>query len=411
MTQDRPVLLGGKPILSDDVPLARPTIEVDDDLGKRFEDILSSGILTKGRQVSAFEAEVAEFAGVAHAVAVSSCTTGLMLVLRCLGLRGDVVMPSFTFMASGHALRWNGLRPVFADVDAYTCTLAPSSVATAMTGGTAAVLAVHTFGTPCDGDALAGLAAQRGVPLIFDAAPAFGASYADGAMAGTKGIAEVFSLSPTKPFTSGEGGIVTTDDADLAREVRIGREYGNPGNFDSLVIGLSGRLPELSAALGRNNLHRLPARLTRRRELADRYRRGLAGVPGIGFQRVPAGATSTFKDFCLIIDPTRFGIDADAVAEAMGAERITTRRYYDPPVHRQTAYLTEEGPAHPQALPNTESVAARALTVPLHLHMDERLVDQICEVLRRIHVHAGEIAEVRGESGTDTESKQHGFTR
>jgi dTDP-4-amino-4,6-dideoxygalactose transaminase len=253
------------------------------------------------------------------------------------------------------------------------------------------------------------------VPLIFDAAPAFGASYAGGAMVGTKGIAEVFSLSPTKPFTSGEGGIVTTDDGDLAREVRTGREYGNPGNFDSLIIGLSGRLPELSAALGRNNLQRLPARLTRRRELAERYRRGLADVPGIGFQRVPAGASSTFKDFCVTIDPAPFGIDADAVAEAMGAERITTRRYYDPPVHRQSAYLNQKGPALPQArpetLPNTESVAAKALTVPLHMNMDERLVDQICEVLRRIHVHAGKIAEVRTASGTDTENRRYGFTR
>ncbi|HLL65628.1 MAG TPA: DegT/DnrJ/EryC1/StrS family aminotransferase [Micromonosporaceae bacterium] len=398
-SQDRPVILGGTALIEQSVPLARPSLGGGQELDAAIREILDTGILTKGRHVSAFEHEVAEFLGVADAVAVSSCTTGLMLVMRALDLRGEVVLPSFTFMASGHAVRWNGLTPVFADIDPRTFTLTPETAAQVIGPQTTAILGVHTFGTPCDSAGLAALAADAGVPLVTDAAPAFGATYADGAMAGSKGIAEVFSLSPTKPFTTGEGGIVTTNDADLARRVRVGREYGNDGDYGSTTVGLSGRLPELSAALGRANLPSVPAQLTRRRELARRYQSGLAEVPGIGFQDVPAGATSTLKDFCLTVDPGRFLVDRNGLADALRAEGIATRSYYDPPMHRQEAYRREDG-ARRAPLANTELLAARALTIPLHLHLDELVVDRICGAIRRIHDHGPQVAAVTRSAGS-----------
>jgi dTDP-4-amino-4,6-dideoxygalactose transaminase len=245
-------------------------------------------------------------------------------------------------------------------------------------------MGVHTFGTPCDADGLAEVAARRGVPLIVDAAPAFGGGYGDGSMIGGKGLVEVFSLSPTKPFTTGEGGVIATDDAALAREIRIGREYGNPGTFDSLFVGLNGRMPELSAALGRHHLPYLPGVLARRQALVDRYRAGLADLPGLEFQRIAPGARSTYKDLSITIDPARFGVDRDTLAGALRLEKVATRNYFDPPVHRQTAYRdVVTGP-----LPYSEALSGSVLAIPLFSHLDESVVDQVCAVIHRIHRHA-----------------------
>ncbi|MBB5953719.1 dTDP-4-amino-4,6-dideoxygalactose transaminase [Saccharothrix tamanrassetensis] len=389
MQLTRPAILGGAPILTDPVPLARPTLDADPDLLATFRDVLSSGIVTKGRHLAELEREVADFLGVGHAVLVSSCTSGLMLTLRCLDLHGEVVLPSFTFMASGHAVVWNGLEPVFADIDPHTFAVDPERVADEVTDRTAALLAVHTFGSPCDVDALAKIAAERGVPLVVDAAAAFGGRYPDGSPVGGRGTAEVFSLSPTKPFTTGEGGIVATNDGELARELRVGRDYGNAGDYDSRFVGLNARMPELSAVLGRHHLPLLPALIERRQELADRYRAGLSGLPGIGFQRVPPGARSTYKDLCLTVSASGFGLDRDTLAAALRAEGVATRAYFDPPLHRQTAY--RRFAASGKSLPHSEELAGRALAVPLYSHLPEHLVDRICEVVRRIHEHAAEI--------------------
>jgi dTDP-4-amino-4,6-dideoxygalactose transaminase len=385
-----PVVLGGPPILTEAVPLARPPLVADAGLLGTFGAILAGGVLTKGEQLAALERELAEFLGVGHAVVVASCTTGLMLVLRTLGRTGEVVMPGFTFMATAHAARWSGLTPVFADIDPQTFNLAPPSAGDAIGERTAAILGVHIFGTPCDADGLAKVAAERGVPFFIDAAPAFGAEYGDGTRVGGKGVAEVFSLSPTKTFTTGEGGIIATADGDLARELRIAREYGNPGDFDSLFAGLNGRMPELSAALGRHLLPGLPALIARRQELAARYREALADVPGVGFQLVPSGAGSTYKDHCLVIDGEKFGTDRDVLAYSLRAENVPTRNYFDPPVHRQTAYRdVATGP-----LPHSEALAASVIAVPLYSGMPDVVVDQICAAIRRIHHRAGEVGRV-----------------
>ncbi|MBP2336681.1 DegT/DnrJ/EryC1/StrS family aminotransferase [Saccharothrix coeruleofusca] len=359
------------------VPMARPVFEVDQEVLRELGAVLESGMVTNGRLVRAFEQEVAEHLGVACVVAVSSCTTGLMLVLRCLGLRGDVVIPSFTFMATGHAVIWNGLTPRFADVDPATCTLDPASV-DAVVDGASAVLAVHTFGAPCDTVALQEVADRRGVPLVVDAAHGFGSRYPDGTAVGTKGVAEVFSLSPTKPLSTGEGGLIATTDEDFASELRVAREYGNPGDYDSRMPGLSGRMTELAAVLGRANLRTFPRWAQRRRALVDRYRRGLAEVVGVEPQRVPAGALSSYKDFVVRVDAEAFGGDRDDLADRLRRQGISTRSYFDPPLHRQSAYrhLTPGTP-----LPHTEALCAEMLTLPLYPKMEDPVVDRICRAI------------------------------
>jgi dTDP-4-amino-4,6-dideoxygalactose transaminase len=378
---DRPAILGGPPAFPEGLPLARPTFPHPDSVARATSTILASGVLTNGSFVRELEARAADYLGVRHCVAVASCTSGLMLALRASGLSGDVVLPSFTFSATAHAVAWNGLRPVFADISAGNLLLDPAAAARATGVRTSAILATHTYGTPCDVEGLQAVARRAGIHLFFDAAHAFG-SMRGATMVGGFGDAEVFSLSPTKVLIAGEGGIIATNDDDLAERCRIGRDYGNPGDYDTRFVGLNARMSELHAATALASFEDLEDRLVRRNELADRYHKVLGDLPGISFPLVADGDRSTYKDLTILIDPERFGMDAAAVARALEAEGIQTRRYYSPPVHRQRAYrslVPANGP-----LPVTDAAAAKVLTLPLFTGMTDEQVDGVGAVLARL---------------------------
>src|SRR6185436_14437468 len=239
---DQPAFLGNEPIFAERIPIAKPTLPQFEEIAAELEEILESGILSKGLHRLALEEAVAELLGVEHAIAVSSCTAGLMLTYQALGLSGaEVVVPSFTFMASVSALLWIGARPIFADVDAGTTNLDPAAAEASITKNTRAIVAVHNSGNPAAIADLQQVAENHNLRLVFDAAHAFGASY-QGEEIGAQGDAQVFSLSPTKLVVAGEGGIVVTNDGQLADHVRIGREYGNCGDYDSAFPGLNARL-------------------------------------------------------------------------------------------------------------------------------------------------------------------------
>jgi dTDP-4-amino-4,6-dideoxygalactose transaminase len=377
-------LIDRLPVFADPVAVARPVFEHDEAVLRELAEVLATGIVTNGRKVREFEFAVAEFLGTREVVAVSSCTTGLMLSLRCLEISGNVVVPSFTFMATGHAIAWNGATPIWADVDPEAWTLAPQSARSAAADATALV-PVHTFGAPCDMAAIENLAARRGIPVIVDAAHGFGGRYPDGTMIGAKGTAEVFSLSPTKTLSVGEGGLIATNDVQFACLLRTARDNGNPGDYDSKLTGLNGRMIELAAVLGLANLRAFPRRMAQRRALARRYRQNLAGIPGLALQNVPAGGLSAVKDLVVRVTPGDFGMTRDALAEYLGAANIASRRYFDPPLHRQTAYRDV---AVPNPLPVTEVLAGQVLTLPLHARMTESVVDQVCAVVRGLHERA-----------------------
>ena len=378
---DRPAIDGGRPVFPDGLPLARPAVADPAAVATAAGTILASGVLTNGPYVRRLERRAAEYLGVRHCVAVASCTAGLMLALRASGLSGDVVLPSFTFSASAHAVAWNGLRPVFADIRPDDLLLDPEAVARSAGVRTSAILATHTYGTPCDVEALGRLARANGIRLFFDAAHAFGSRRGQ-AMVGGFGDAEVFSLSPTKVLIAGEGGIIATNDDTLAERCRIGRNYGNPGDYDTRFVGLNARMSELHAATALASFEDLEERIGLRNQLAERYRKVLADVPGIDFPAVAEGDRSTYKDFTILIDPEQFGMDAAATAAALAAEGIQTRRYYSPPVHRQRAYRWV-GPAN-GALPETDRAAARVLTLPLWTPMADQQVDGVGAAMARL---------------------------
>jgi dTDP-4-amino-4,6-dideoxygalactose transaminase len=391
---DRPAALGGQPIFPSRQPFERPTLPPYSSLDGAMADIFASGMLTKGKHLADFEERLAAHLGVRHAVGLSSCTVGLLLVYRALGLTGEVIVPSFTFMATVHPLLWNNLTPVFADVDPLTWNLDPDAAEAAITPRTSAIVGVHVFGNPAPVERLEELARRRGLTLILDAAHAFG-SRRRGQPVGRFGVAEVFSTSPTKPLVTGEGGIITTNDDVLARLLRIGREYGNQGDYDSIFPGLNARMQEFSALLGLRTLETLEENVLARNRLVELYRQRLSALPGITFQQIDPADRCSFKDLTIMVDETAFGLGRDALAHALLAEGVDTRRYYDPPVHRHTLYRdiwSRQG----GSLPVTDTLASRTLSLPMYAHLGEDRVDGICHAVERIHAHAGEVRALPG---------------
>lgn len=378
---DLPAILGGPPAFPEGLPIARPRVAHPASVAHEVQLILESGALTNGATVRRFEAAAAEYLDVRHCIAVASCTAGLMLVLRAADLTGDVVLPSFTFAATAHAVAWNGLHPVFADIDPETLTISAEAVSKAVGIRTSAIMGTHLYGTPCDVEALAEVADRSGIRLIFDAAHAFGSRHA-GRMVGGFGDAEVFSLSPTKVLTSGEGGIIATDDDVLAERCRIGRDYGNPGDYDMRFVGLNARMSEIHAAIALASFSDLEERLEERGRLASGYRDALTDIPGLSFPVVPEDDRSTYKDFTVLVDDQTFGLNADHLADALRAEGIETKRYYSPPVHRMVAYRSVKGSSRP--LPVTERAAEQALTLPLWSGMSGEHVFRVAAAIHGI---------------------------
>ena len=397
------------------VPFVRPALPDFELLRGAYEEIIRSGQLTKGRFVESLELALARRLGVRHCVAVGSCTVGLMLVYRALDLAagscrsprsgrgdcavagmeplsrfgtarsagraeplGEVIIPSFTFLAAPAAIVWNNLRPVFVDVERHSTNVSVPAVAAAITPRTVAIAACHNFGNPCDVAALEALAAEHGLPLVIDAAHGFGASL-HGRPVGKGGTAQVFSLSPTKLLVAGEGGLVATDCDCLAHFVRLGREYGNDGSYDALFPGLNGRMPELSAATALAGLTILDDVAAQRQRIAALYRDELSHLPGIGFVGQLSGARSSHKDFSITIDPAPFGMSRDALRRVLSERGIETRTYYDPPCHRQTAF--EHFHDRSRSLHVTDQLAARSLSLPIGAHVDETVARKVCHVI------------------------------
>lgn len=383
-TATAPALLGGPRAFPDGLPLVRPTIPDVPGLARRLETILTSGMLTNGKTVRELEERAGELLQVPHVVALSSCTAGLMLTLQALAEPGPVVLPSFTFAASAHAVHWRGSTPVFAEVRRSDLTLDPDDAAEQVAAsGATAMTATHIYGTPCQVERLQEVADAAGIPLVYDAAHALG-SQRRGRPVGGFGAAEVFSMSPTKVTTAGEGGLVATGDADLAARLRIARDYGNPGDYDCLFPGINARMSELHAAVALAGISTVGERVAYRNDLVQAFRSAVDGVPGLSFPSLDEGDVSTFKDLTLVLDVEQFGLTNVELAGALKAEGIDSRRYYAPPIHRQRAY------AHLpfRDLPVTDELAARVLTPPLYSHMTLDQARRVGEVVASVQAHA-----------------------
>jgi len=391
----KPAILGGKPVFTKEkcIPILKPTLPDIKALTPRLKKAFESGQITNASNVREFEALSAEYLGVKYCVAVSSCTSGLILTQKCLGLKGEVIVPSFTFHATVHSLLWNNLTPIFADCRIDTFNIDEEKIVSLINNNTSAILAVYLYGNPPAMDKLKNIADRYNLKLIFDAAHAFGSEY-KGIKAGGFGDAEVFSLSPTKLLITGEGGLVATNDKELADKLKIARNYGDSGDYDCAFNGLNARMAEFNAILGIEGLKIVDKKIKRRNEIARLYTDFFKDYKGISFQKIEKGNLSTFKDYSLIIDPDALGIDRDLLAVALEKENIITKKYFYPPVHMQKAYNSYKK----SSLDITEKLSSNVLSLPIYCSLTDKTIEKICLAFARIVDHRHEIKE-RSENG------------
>ena len=265
-------VLTGKPAFAQALHVGRPNLGNPARLRERFEDILARRWFTNnGCYVRQFEAAIAELTGVEHCIAMCNATIALEILARAVGLSGEVIVPSFTFIATAHCLQWQQITPVFCDIDRDTHTLSPARVEALITPRTTGILATHIWGRACQVEALADIAERRGLRLIFDAAHALACSHR-GRMIGGFGDAEVFSFHATKFVNSFEGGAVVTNDADLAARIRLMKNFGFAGEDNVCYIGTNGKMNEVSAAMGLTCLEELPGIVEVNRQNYEHYR-------------------------------------------------------------------------------------------------------------------------------------------
>lgn len=378
--------------LGEMIPITKPTLPPLNEYQSRLEQLWKTGQVTNGILVRETETQLADYIGDVQCVAMANCTIGLVLAIKALGLKGAVVLPSFTFFATAHSLMWNGLEPVFADIDEQTWNLSPASVKKILEHrrDVSAVLGVHIFGNPCQVEELEAIARQYDIKLLFDSAHALGAE-SNGKKVGAFGDIEVFSMSPTKPVVAAEGGVASTSNGELAEVLRCARDYGNEGDYDPSFIGLNARLSELHAAMALGSFKMLEGNIKRRNEVVSRYMSILSAIPGIRFQRVREKDRSTYKDLTVLIETEEFGMSRDALCWWLELKRIDTRKYYSPPVHRIRAYWDRWGKYCDEELPVTNRISKHILSLPIWSHMDADIVDRVCETITTAHETAEKI--------------------
>lgn len=365
------------------IPITKPTLPPYDKVEPLIREIYSSGMITNGKYVHEFEQKVAAYLGVKYVVAAPSCTMGLLVLLSTLPAESEIVMPAFTFSATYQALLWNGFTARLVDCNE-SCNIDVTQVEKAITPKTTAILAVHMYGTATDVEELEAIARRHNLSLFFDAAHGFGAKY-KGRYLGGFGNAEVFSLGPTKTLPVGEGGLITTNDENLAMRVRLACNHGQPSNsLDSTVKSLNGRMEEINAAIGICVLDDVDKWIVRRQELAALYYNQL-DLPGLTYPVVPEYALSSYKDFCVFVDPEQFGMDRDQLMARLDKDDIQTKRYFYPPIHKLTV---ARGHFEGTALPKTEFKSGRVLALPMYSHLSFDEVSYICQSVSKAHREA-----------------------
>lgn len=372
---------------ADRVPVMIPWLGEEE--ARAASEAVLSGWVAQGPRVAAFERAFAERVGAEHAVAVSSCTTALHLSLVALGLGpGDeVVVPSLSFIATANAVRYVGAEPVFADVEPATGNLTTATVDAVRTPRTRAVLAVHQGGVPADVHALRAACADWDLPLVEDAACAIG-STVGGKPVGHGALIAAWSFHPRKIVTTGEGGMVTTDDAAWAERLRRLREHGmnasaaqrhassKPVLESYLEVGYNYRMTDIQAAVGLVQLGKLDAMIVRRRELASRYDRLLRDVPGLTPVRDPGHGQSNFQSYWVLLDEG-FPVGRDDLLAALADAGVSARRGI------MAAHLEPAYAGHPRApLPVTERISRDSLILPLFHTMTEAQQDRVVTALR-----------------------------
>ena len=374
-----PAILGGAPAFTEALHVGRPNVGNRERLQKRIDAMLDARWFSNGGPlVGEFETRIASHLGVKHCIATCNGTTALMLAIRGLDLKGEVIVPSFTFVATAHALQWQQTKPVFCDVDPLTHNLDPRDVEQRITPQTTGIIGVHLWGRPCDTAALDEIARRHRLKLMFDASHAFACTSRD-RMIGSFGDAEVFSFHATKFLNTFEGGAVVTNDDELARRLKLMRNFGFTGYDQVEYLGMNAKMPEVCAAMGLTGLDNLDQFIAVNRRNHAGYRTLLADLPGLRVLPYDDAERSNFQYVIMEIDPASCPLTRDELLRVLHAENILARRYFFPGCHRMEPYRTLDPGC---ALPETERLSECVLALPTGTAVGHREVELVAAVIR-----------------------------
>jgi dTDP-4-amino-4,6-dideoxygalactose transaminase len=373
-------ILGGPVAFEEKLHVGRPNIGDREQLLSRLTDILDRRWLTNaGSYVQEFERRIAAEAGVKHCVATCNGAIALEIAVRALDLKGEVIVPAFTFVATAHALQWQRVTPVFADIDPRTHLIDPASVERLVTSRTTGIIGVHVWGQRCDVPALDRIAKRHGLRLLFDAAHALGCGTATRKV-GSFGELEVFSFHATKFVNSLEGGAIVTNNDDIARQTRLMKNFGFLGYDNVGTVGTNGKMNEFSAAMGLTSLESMDEFVAINRRNHDLYRTELGGVRGIRLLRYDQSQGSNYQYVVAEVDESS-PISRDLLLDVLWAENVIARRYFYPGCHRMEPYRSLD-PDAARHLPATETVAARVLVLPTGQTMTSEHVSRVSSIIR-----------------------------
>ena len=357
-----------------------PNIGSREKIHKYLDDILDRRWLTnRGQIVQEFEKRLAEYLGVKHCISMCNGTIALEIATRALELKEEVIIPSLTFIATAHSLQWQGIKPIFCDIDRERYTIDPVEIEKHITPNTSAIMGVHTFGRPCDIKALQEVADKYKLRLLFDAAHAFGCTY-KGQRIGGFAECEVFSFHATKFFNSFEGGAVTTNSDELAEKIRLMQNFGFAGIDNVIYIGTNGKMSEICAAMGLVNLDEIDRFISINKRNYDCYDHHIAEINGLKLIRYDKDPDSNYQYIVVEVED-EFPLSRDALVNKLHTANIRARKYFWPGCHRMEPYKSFQ-PNAGMMLPVTEEVTDRLVLLPTGSAIDEAMIEMICDQLR-----------------------------
>jgi len=369
---------GAPPAFENQLHVGRPNIGARDSFMRRVHQVLDSRWLTNnGPMAQELEQRIGDLLGVKHCVAMSNGTVALEIAIRALGLKGEVIVPSWTFIATAHALHWQNITPVFADIDPETHNLDPAAVRRMITSRTTGIIGVHLWGRAAPVEELQSIASEHNLKLMFDAAHAFGCTH-NSRPIGRFGACEVLSFHATKAFNSMEGGAIVTNDDDLAETARLMRNFGFAG-FDNVVHpGTNGKMTEVCAAMGLSNLDVLDEVFAINRRNHSSYKNAFSGMKGLSLIDYPEKETNSHHYIVMEVDEG-FSTSRDQIISSLHAENVLARKYFWPGCHKMKPYR-ELFPHSDLMLKSTEKLSERVIVLPNGNDLDETGIEIIRDI-------------------------------
>lgn len=371
---------GAEPTFEPPLHVGRPNVG---DISKFFKITQNTfddlWLTNNGPNVRALEKQISDYLQVEHVIAVSNATSGLEILMKALEIEGEVILPSYTFVATAHAVQWCGAKPIFADIELDTHCLCPKSVESLITENTTTILGVHLWGNPANTAELQALADKYNLRLLFDSAHAFGCKQGD-QFIGNFGTAEVFSFHATKFFNTFEGGAITTNDAKLAEKLRLMRNFGFQGLDNAVCVGINAKMSEIHAAMGLVNFEELSTIVGRNQHNFTNYSQAIKDIPEINILTPDANNQSNYQYIVFELCASA-KIGRDEIIEALCAEGILARRYFWPGCHNMLPYR-DMYPNASMNLPNTQQVADRVIVLPTGTTLPDEAPKIVSDILR-----------------------------